>query len=477
MEITPNLIKDIRSAVDKARDRCITVNKKIWENPELGYKETFAASTIIDALKAEGFTVETGIADIPTAFVGSYGSGSPVIALLGEYDALPGLSQQAATATQEPIEDNAAGHGCGHNVIASGVLAAAIGAKNYLDQAGLTGTIRYYGCPSEEMGAGKMFMSRAGCFDDVDACYTYHPGSCNAVLNRSNLAVIGLEISFTGKAAHAALHPDLGRSALDACELTNVGVNYLREHVPTSSRIHYAYKDTGGTAPNVVQAHAALRYAVRALSIGDAKLLCERVINVAKGAALMTDTTVETKVTSGICEYIPNHTLGELMTEAMQAVGGPRFDDADRDLAQQFFSTYSTAEVEAAMKHIIKTSYPNWSDFLQQPLIESVAPYAPSDARGNGSTDVGDVSYVVPMAQSRVTTYANGTPNHTWQVTAQVNSPLAEKAVVTVGESIALTCVLTILRPDVVARAKEEHKKATGGKYVCPVDASVLPNL
>lgn len=455
----------------------VAVSDAIWEAAEIGYQEHKSADILINALRQEGFTVTEQVANIPTAFIGSWGEGKPVIGLLGEYDALPRLNQVAGISEKRTLCGDAPGHGCGHNMIAAGCLAGAVAAKDYMQTHNIKGTIRFYGCPAEESGAGKMFMVRDGCFDDVDACYTYHPGSCNAVLNRGNLAVMGMELHFKGVSSHAALHPQLGRSALDACELTNVGVNYLREHVPSDARMHYAYINAGGTAPNVVQETAALRYAVRAPQIKVAKEIAQRVVNVAKGAALMTDTTVDIRFTSGICDYVPNDTLGEILTQAMQAVGAPAFDDDDRAFAASFYDQYSQEEVTMSMKHIVKNCYPNWKDLVQVPLIEEVAPYRPSDARGMGSTDVGDVSYKVPTAQSRVTTYANGTPNHSWQVTAQVKSPLVSKTLATVGESLALASIITMESPELLAKAHAEFVEKTGGDYTCPVDCDVPPPI
>ena len=271
-----------------------SLSDAIWDHPEVGYHESFAADALCSFLEENGFQVERGLAGIPTAFCGSYGSGAPVIGLLGEFDALPGMSQKAGCFEKSAVSDDQPGHGCGHNLLGVGSLAAALGLKTYLE-AGHPGTVKFFGCPAEEGGSGKGFMARAGVFQGLDAAFSWHPGDLNSVSTESTMANYQISYRFQGIASHAALSPELGRSALDALELMNVGVQFLREHVPVDTRIHYAITDTGGTAPGTVQSHAEVLYLLRAAQLPQVKALYERVNKIAQGAAMMTETTVEAK--------------------------------------------------------------------------------------------------------------------------------------------------------------------------------------
>lgn len=274
--------------IEKKRQKLTALSEEIWRYAEVGFQEFRSAQALERCLEDEGFTLEKGVAGIPTAFVARYGSGKPVIGFLGEYDALFDLSQQPGNPQRALFENGTAGHGCGHNELGVGALASALAVKEYMQEQGLAGTVVYYGCPSEEDGSGKMHMAKEGVFDELDGAFTWHPSSKNAVDGCSSLACIGVLYRFHGRATHAAGQPHLGRSALDACELMNVGANYLREHMIPEARIHYAYRDAGGGAPNVVQDHAALYYFIRAPKVSQAVELRERVDNCAKGAALMT---------------------------------------------------------------------------------------------------------------------------------------------------------------------------------------------
>ena len=470
------MVNEIKKLVDAKKEAFLHAGDLVWEYAEIGFKEFQSAKALTDVLKAEGFAVEEGVAGIPTAFVASWGEGKPIIGLLGEYDALPALKHAAGDPVEssEIVSEN--GHGCGHNLLGAGALGAAVAVKDYMQAHGLKGTIRYYGCPGEEFGSGKMFMARAGLFDDLDAAFTWHGGAYNAITADHSLANLCAYFKFKGRTSHAAGSPHLGRSALDACELMNVGVNYLREHVIPEARIHYAYQDVGGAAPNVVQDHAQLKYFIRAPKITQVKEIGERVKDIARGAALMTGTEVDIYFSAGMCDYVPNDVLSEILSEALVAVGGPKFDDADRELAKKFFDLYTPSEIEAALKRL-SYNYENWEDYRTIPLVEEVGPYKKTSAYGFGSTDVGDASYAAPTAQMNVATYANGTPGHSWNVTAQVNSSITHKALVTVAEALSLACILTIERPEAVKAAREEYIKSTGGKYICPVGMDAKPEL
>ena len=439
----------VRQAVARHAGAILDANDAIWGYAELAFHETKSAALLEKLLEENGFTVQTGLAGIPTCFTGTYvkGSGKPVMGVLGEFDALSSLSQRAATPEKIPVQEGAPGHGCGHCALGTGALAAAFAIKDYLDASGEDGTIIYFGCPAEEGAGSKQFMARAGLFDGVDFVYTWHPSTVNAVEAVQSNAIMGANFRFKGRTSHAAASPHLGRSALDAVELMSVGCNYLREHVIPEARIHYAYQDVGGSAPNVVQDHAQLKYFIRAPKITQVKEIGERVKDIARGAALMTGTELEIYFSAGMCDYVPNDALSYLLSEALEAVGGPSFDDADRALAKEFFDSYSASEIEASLKRL-SYNYDDWADYRTIPLVEKVGPYKPSDAYGFGSTDVGDASYAAPTAQMNVATYANGTPGHSWQVTAQVGSTITHKALVTVAEAIGLAAILTIERPE-----------------------------
>lgn len=467
-------IKFIDTVIENKKDIFIKASDTIWENPELYFNEKNSSKIIMDILKKENFDVKDSIDNIPTAFIGSFGSGKPVIAILGEFDALPGLSQVANLAEKKELVINGAGHGCGHHALGIGSLAGAIAVKRYLEKNNLSGTIRYYGCPAEEIGWSKMFLVKDGYFSDVDAAITWHPSSMNRVQGSSTLANLCAYFSFTGKAAHAAAAPHLGRSALDACELMNVGVNYLREHIIPEAKIHYAYLDVGGEAPNVVQSHSCLKYFIRAPKIKQVLEIAERVKKIAKGAALMTETIENINFTAGMCDFIPNGIISNIMTESLFEIGVPNFDEEDISTAQLFFNTFSQDEINSSLKRMSE-SYDNVENFKNCPLIKEISNFKRSNNCGFGSTDVGDVSYCVPTAQLQLSSFANGTPAHSWQATAQGKTNAMHKSLLTAGKILALTAIKLLENPIILKEAKNEYIKETGGKYICPVSQDTKP--
>ena len=332
--------------------------------------------------------------------------------------------------------------------------------------------------PAEEGAGSKQFMARAGLFDDVDFVYTWHPSTINGVESVQSNAIMGANFRFKGRTSHAAASPHLGRSALDAVELMSVGCNYLREHVIPEARIHYAYIDAGGTAPNVVQDHATVRYEVRTPFVKDLRELFDRVVDVAKGAALMTGTTLDVELAMAFTEYVPNKALGAIASEAMQEVGAPRWDEADFQLARQFLLSYDP-ETRAAIEAEIRRTYGDRAEaVLQRPLSTDVIPFDPSAIRLQaGSTDVGDVGYAAPTLNLLVATACVGNVGHSWQMTAQACSPLAHKGLLTAAGAMALSAVRTKHRPDAIAAAKAEVLARNGGKYTCPLPDSVKPPL
>ncbi len=464
----------ILELVEEKKDQYTALSDAVWAVPELGLAEYKSAALLIEALEREEFQVERGVDGIETAFIGTYGSGKPVIGLLAEYDALPGLSQEASSTSRKPLTEGGPGHGCGHNALGAGVVEAAVAVKDYLRENPCSGTVKVFGCPGEEAGWAKMFLARDGFFKDVDACFTWHPGNCNSVQGYSSNANICVYFSFHGRSAHAAAAPHLGRSALDACELMNVGANYLREHVPTEVRMHYAYQNAGEKAPNVVHAEASLKYFIRAPKMALAAQVLERVKDVARGAALMTGTECEINVTAGMSDFMANDAVSRLFVEAFNLAGPPQFDQQDEALAQAFWDQLSEQERGAGMRRI-NLSYPDGEKYRNTPLVKDIGPYFRIDQYMPGSTDVGDVSYVTPTGQLWVTCYANGTPGHSWQVTSQVASTITHKALVCAAKTMALATVMAFERPEVVAEARRELKERTGGVYVCPVDPEKKP--
>ena len=456
--------------VDAKRDDYVALADRIWDMPEIAYNEYRSCAEHKTMLEREGFRVTTDLAGIPTAVMGEAGEDGPVIAILGEYDALPGLSQEAGVAEPRPLPGDGMGHGCGHNLLGSASLLAATAVKDYLAANGLKGRVRYYGCPAEEGGAAKSFMVRAGCFADVDIAISWHPAAFAGVNDAMSLANTRIDFTFTGRASHAAAAPHLGRSALDAVELMNVGVNYMREHMPSDARIHYAYLEAGGVAPNVVQATAKVRYAIRARDLTELWPLIERVRKVADGAALMTETSVTTQVVSAVSNLLGNTPLEKTMYDALVRLGPPPFDDADRALAKQFQATLSPEDISSAYRRVGLKVQPD------TPLCNSIVPLDAKGAPMMGSTDVGDVSWVVPTVQARGATYAIGTPGHSWQLTAQGKAPLAHKGMVHVAKVMASTAVDALQDPALITQAKADYRARTADNpYVCPLPEDISP--
>ena len=436
--------------VESHQDDLIGLSDRVWGMPELNFQERQSAAEHVAMLREKGFRVTEGVAGIPTAVLGEAGEGGPVIAILGEYDALPGLSNEAGVAEHRPVEGQGAGHGCGHNLLGAGALLAAAAVKDWLAEQGIEGRVRYYGCPAEEGGAAKTFMVRDGVFDDVDIAISWHPAPFAGVNEACSLAVLQVDYAFTGKASHAAASPELGRSALDAVELMNVGVNYLREHTPDDARIHYATLDAGGIAPNVVQASARSRYIIRAAELADLKEIAARVDDVARGAALMTGTKLDIRVISGMSNLLGNTPLERTMQANLQRLGPPPFDADDRAFAEQIRATVRQEDIVSAFKRF-------GMPVTDAPLADEIVPLDAETAKSVGSTDVGDVSWAVPTVQMRGATYAIGTPGHSWQLTAQGKSPLAHKGMVHAAKVMAGTAVDLLQDRALLGAAKAEH--------------------
>ena len=474
-------IEQIKKLIADKADVTKRLASEIWSYAELSYEETKSAGALIAALKDEGFTIKENIADIPTAFTASYsvGTGKPVVGLLAEYDALDGLSQKAASASEEPVVAGGAGHGCGHNLIGSGAFAAAVALKDYMVANNVDGTVVFFGCPAEEGAGSKQFIARAGCFDDVDFAYTWHPGTINEVGSTGSVAIMGANFVFDGVASHAGGAPHLGRSALDACELMNVGCNYLREHMIDEARIHYAYSDPGGTAPNVVQSHAVIKYEVRAPKVSQVQELFTRVVDVAKGAALMTGTKMRYEITMAFSDYYANRTLGALVDECMRELGAPEWTEEDYQLAAQFLRTYPRSTLVGIKENL--TEYFDADEVekeLEKPLDKIIHPFNAKETRyHSGSTDVGDVGYATPTVSFNIATACLGNVGHSWQNTAFSCSAIGMKGMLRAAEMLTLAALRTMEQPELIEKAKAELKRKNGGKYTCPLPDYVVPPI
>jgi aminobenzoyl-glutamate utilization protein B len=462
---------DVWELVDAKTAAFAGLSDRVWETPETNYEEYRSSAEHAAMLEAEGFRVERGFAGLPTAVMGEAGEGGPVIAILGEFDALPGLSQQAGVAEQRPVVQGGNGHGCGHNLLGSASMLAAAAVKDHLAGAGLKGRIRYYGCPAEEGGSSKGFMVRSGAFDDVDIAISWHPAAFAGVNNPVSLACNEIDFHFTGRSAHAASAPHLGRSALDAVELMNVGANYLREHMPPTARVHYAITDAGGAAPNVVQARATVRYLVRSRTLPELRDLVERVKNLALGAALMTGTKVRHLVISGDANLVGNTPLEDLMHRELQKLGPPVFDEADRETARKFQTTFSAEDIAASFGRF------GLKPRKDVALCDTIFPPRSGDAMLVGSTDVGTVSWVVPTVQVRGATYAIGTPGHSWQLVAQGKLPAAHKGMAHAAKVMAATAVALVREPSLIEAAKADFRdRLDGTPFVNPIPDDVEPS-
>jgi aminobenzoyl-glutamate utilization protein B len=462
---------DLWRHVDAAKDRMIALADRVWSMPEVCYTEHRSVAEHVAELKHQGFRIAENLAGIPTAVMGEAGEGGPVIAFLGEYDALPGLSQEAGIAEQRPMEPGGHGHGCGHNLLGSAALLAATAMKDWLAANNLPGRVRYYGCPAEEGGTAKTFMVRAGAFADADIAITWHPHYFWEVTPPLSLANTRVDFSFTGRASHAAASPELGRSALDAVELMNVGCNYLREHMPSDARLHYAIIDGGGMAPNVVQAQAKVRYSIRARDLAGMRELLTRVQKVAEGAALMTETTMRMEILSAMSNLLGNTPLERAMHGVLEELGPPHFDEADQDFAKAIRATLTDKDISSAWRAI-------GMDETEAALAGFTTPTDTERKPMIGSTDVGDVSWVVPTVQAHAPTFAIGTPFHSWQMVAQGKAAAAHKAMVQVAKAMAATGAAALQNPALIAEAKADLAKRTARMpYECPIPEDVTPPL
>lgn len=452
---------------------------RIWEYAELSMQEHKSAEDYCQTLEAQGFAVTRALCGIPTAFCGSFGSGRPRIGILGEFDALSGLSQEAGKTEKEPHPGNTCGHGCGHNLLGAASLGAAIAVKEAIEAGTLPGTVIYYGCPGEEGCAGKAFMARDGQFKDLDAALCWHPGSANEVTTGSNAACLQFIYDFKGVASHAAGSPEQGHSALDAAELMNTGVQYLREHMKKKCSVHYAFLDAGGVSPNVVQPTASLVYMVRAENVQQARVLLERVHNIARGAALMTDTTVSWHQVDGTSSTVSNTVVENVLYQNLLAAPAPTYTPDEWAYAEKLKATYQTdglpgqrTALDPALRKLVKEK----TDGGKRALNDFVMPYAPSDAYSYGSTDVGDVSWLTPTAQFTAVTWASGSPGHSWQNVTIGKTSIAHKGMLYAAKVLAGAAADLMLSPETLQEARAEFNDAAASGYDCPV-TDCLPDI
>ncbi len=445
------------SSVDRCSEKIIHLSDYIWDHPEVGFREFESSAALQTALREEGFKITSGLAGIPTAFKAEYGYEGPAIGILAEFDALQNLNYQAGVA--EPIfrEDTNFGHGCGHNLFAAGSYAAALAIKSYIDEQ-KQGSVTLFGCPGEENKGGKVYMARAKVFNEMDAIVSWHPEQIHMVRTRPSLANVEVDYHFSGIASHAGGSPERGRSALDACELMSVGCNYLREHMPTTCRIHYAYINAGGEAPNIVQSHATVRYLIRANDNDEVLELWDRVNAVAKGAAMMTGTEVTWDMFSAYSNLITNSVMQRVGTEALKDIPIPVPNEEDLELGKKLQKTFSLTKEDK--------DKPIFADRVLDP--------APPKAHG-GSTDTADVSWNCPTLQFHIATKAVGTPGHSWQNVAQGKTHYAHEAVLFAGKVLASTAIRLMTDPETLHAVREEFSEKTKGGYHCPLPDEVQP--
>ncbi len=452
---------------------------EIWRTPELAWKEFKSSRLQAEYLESEGFSITWNIGNLNTAFIAEWGEGKPILGFIGEYDALPGLSQKLQP-TKEPIHEDGPGHGCGHNLLGTGALASAVAVQKWLMSTGKAGTVRYYGCPAEEKGSGKVFMARACVFDDLDAALNYHPANINTPSKGEAVGVNAIYFRFYGQTAHAGGSPHKGRSALDAVELMNVGVNYLREHVKDDVRMHYIITE-GGKAPNIVPDEAEVYYFIRAAKPDYLAEVVERVHKVAEGAALMTETTFETHFEEGCSALLSNHYLADLQYQAMELIGPITFTQEEIDFAQKINDAFpgtnsdyidDRIEYYKASPEIIAAL----DEYRDQPLVGRNFYALDEHIIATGSTDVGDLSQIVPVSLLRTTCFPTGVPGHSWGNVATSGMSIGHKGMMHAAKIMAITAVELYSDPNHLEKVQQEFKGQTGSKpYVSPIPADVKP--
>ena len=472
--------KELIRQMEEHRAEYEEAARRIWDYAELCFQERKSSETLASLLEAAGFRVTRGAAGMETAFIAEYGQGEPVLGFLGEYDALPGLSQKAGEVTHCPIEEGGPGHGCGHHILGTAAAAAAIAVKEFMEKKGLTGTLRYYGCPAEEGGAGKIYLAREGLFNDTACAITWHPTDDNNIWSMNFMAIQNLRIKFHGVAAHSPSQGHLGRNALEAIELTGVGSNYLRAHVQRDVCVNYAVINAGGPAPNVIQDYAEMVFNIRAYTHTRAVETANWVEDIAKGAAMMTRTKVEVLYEGGLSELIPNRTLEKLTFDKFLEVGPTPYTQEDLEFCRKIHESFPERAEESTCS-TLSYLYGKVADELIPQIRGKVIndilyPYTEIPHAKYGSTDVCDVSWFTPTVQVTTACYAKDTPGHSWQEVAQGKRPLCFSGMMTAAKVMALTGAELLESPEKVAEMRREFAKAMEGKtYVCPIPEDMKP--
>jgi len=462
-------------------DKITKVSDAIWESPELAFSEYKSAKNLINLLKEEGFDVVAPAYNIPTAFTASFGKGSPIVGILGEFDALAALDQIADLPEMKANNRGSSGHGCGHNLLGTGSAAAVIAIKKYLEDTKKSGTVIYYGCPGEEGGSGKAFMAREGAFSNLDFAITWHPSEINAISKDSSLANIQVLYKFHGISAHAAGCPELGRSALDALELMNVGTNFLREHMSSDARVHYAILNTGGISPNVVQNYAEVLYLIRAPKVSDVQELFARVNKIAEGMSIATETRFEYEIIKMCANIIPNNVIEKELYNGFMDVKGPEYTEEELAYAKKFTETAEMGHGKTFQYYMDSLFQKENIEFLNvrknSVMNDFVVPYEEIHvvkAQG-GSSDVGDVSFQCPTSQITTATWAPDSGGHSWQIVAQGKSSLAHKALLYAGKVMAYTAINMLENPAIIEAAKKEFNMRISNDQYVPIPSSINP--
>lgn len=459
--------------ISKNEAQIIDVSQKVWEWAELGLVEYKSSELIAKTLEEYDFSVDRGVADMPTAFVATYGNSGPVIGIMGEYDALPGISQKATT-EKEPLVEGAPGHGCGHNIHGASGMAGAIAVRMALEKHGFPGTVKFFGCPAEENYSGKVFMVRDGFFEGVDAALSHHPNWMNRASLTSSLAVNSVKFHFRGVSSHAAASPDRGRSALDAVELMNIGVNFMREHIVQEARIHYVV-ERGGEQPNVVPPYARSWYYVRAPERHQVDQIYEWVLKTADGADLMARTTHEVEFLEGAYNLLPNKRLSELVTSNMRDIGAPEYDKKEMGFAKRIASTITKEDKAAGLR---QTKRPHWEKLMDEIMDRSIPDAWDDGEVMPGSTDVADVSWVTPTMEFNTATCALGIPFHSWQMVSMSGMSIGHKSLLFAAKTLAASALDLLTKPELLKSVKAEFiERKAGREYKCPVPKGIKPPL
>ena len=467
--------------IDEKRETFTSLSDRIWEYAELSLKEYKSKDDYVKLLSSLGFETEENVAGLDTAFLGKFGTGSPKIAILGEFDALSGLSQKGNSVVKQPLIPGGTGHGCGHNLLGAGALSAAYGIKCYLEESGKEGTVIFYGTPGEEGGAGKAYMAKLGLFSDCDSALTWHPSDVNEVVTGSCNSTVQILYKFKGVASHAAGDPENGRSALDAVEIMNIGVQFLREHMKQDARIHYSIIDAGGDSPNVVQPTASVLYMIRSELVSDLNELVKRVDKCAEGASIMTETEFERVFIDGCSNTVPNHTLEKLLFDNMSELGAEKYTDEEWEFAKALKATYNNNELQgisAKYDRGAKNYVKEKSEDGTRAINDFVVPLYQGEHFSPGSTDVGDVSWQTPTAQLNVTCFCAGAPGHSWQNVSMAKSSIGHKGLINAGKILAMSAIELYENPEIIKTAREEFKNSLEGEFVSPIpDGEIIKSL